>query len=109
MFRRWNQWPPLRCNIISGHSLILVKSVGPARIHLMNVSSNKGGNTYRSNADTPTLSTSRDTSERNAGGNAEQTPEQQASEGYHHDEPVRQRGRNLAVGFRRKRRADQMR
>src|SRR5712664_1594822 len=52
---------------------------------------------------------SRDTSERNAGGAGEQSPAQQASERYHYDEPARQRGRNLAVGFRRKGRADQMR
>jgi hypothetical protein len=51
----------------------------------------------------------RDTSKGDAGGNAKQCPEQQARERYHDDEPVRQRGRNLAVGFRRKGRADQMR
>jgi hypothetical protein len=56
-----------------------------------------------------TIKRARDTSECDAGGDAEQTPEQQAGERHHHDEPVRQRGRNLAVGFRREGRANQMR
>ena len=51
----------------------------------------------------------RDAGECDAGRDAQQRPEQQAGQRHHDDKSVGKRRGNLAVGFRRKGRSDQMR